>query len=115
MRPVPRPADVPDILTTKGAEEREEAARYFGPPRASAKAFPFTIYKHKEVKNELERLFRGKCAYCETFYASAQSMDVEQRYAIVPRRQGREGNGPRPRKDHRARQTGPLGGARVLQ
>ena len=73
MRPVPRPADVPDILTTKGAEEREEAARYFGPPRASAKAFPFTIYKHKEVKNELERLFRGKCAYCETFYASAQS------------------------------------------
>ncbi|MEL7681804.1 hypothetical protein AAG602_11610 [Citromicrobium bathyomarinum] len=77
MRPVPRPADVPEILKTKGAEERKKAARYFGPPRASAKAFPFAIYKHKEVKNELERLFRGKCAYCETFYASAQSMDVE--------------------------------------
>ena len=77
MRPVPRPADVPEILKTKGAEERKKAVRYFGPPRASAKAFPFAIYKHKEVKNELERLFRGKCAYCETFYASAQSMDVE--------------------------------------
>lgn len=77
MRRVVRSGAVPEALVTKGAEELAEAVRYFGPPRQSAKAFPFAIYKHLEVKAALERLFRGKCAYCETFYSSTQPMDVE--------------------------------------
>ena len=77
MRHVSRSETAPDALLTKGAEERQAATSYFGPPRASQEAFPFAIYKHQEVKNALERLFRGKCAYCETFYSNAQPMDVE--------------------------------------
>ncbi|MXO70290.1 endonuclease [Altererythrobacter buctensis] len=40
-------------------------------------AFPFKAYKADEVKRRLEELFHGKCAYCETFYASQAPVDVE--------------------------------------
>jgi uncharacterized protein (TIGR02646 family) len=40
-------------------------------------AFEYAIYKHDEVKAALERLFNGKCAYCESRYAETQPMDVE--------------------------------------
>lgn len=77
MRRVNRTPEIPGILLSKGVEEHTKASQYFGPPRESPKAFPFAIYKHQEVKLELERLFHGKCAYCETFYATSQPMDVE--------------------------------------
>lgn len=77
MRQVPRTGAVPEVLLTKGAEELAKATAYFGPPRQKRDAFPFAIYKHGEVKAALEKLFSGKCAYCETFYSSAQPMDVE--------------------------------------
>ena len=77
MRRVDRTEAEPEALKLKGAEELAKATTYFGPPSTSPQAFPFAIYKHQEVKNALERMFRGKCAYCETFYASGQPMDVE--------------------------------------
>lgn len=40
-------------------------------------AFEFKAYKNAAVKRVLHRLFRGKCAYCETRYVAAQPMDVE--------------------------------------
>lgn len=40
-------------------------------------SFPFEIYSSDEIKEALEALFHGKCAYCETRYASTQPMDVE--------------------------------------
>ncbi|MDH3762291.1 MAG: hypothetical protein OEU50_15015 [Gammaproteobacteria bacterium] len=40
-------------------------------------SFKFEIYKHDQVKTALEKLFHGKCAYCETRYAAIQPMDVE--------------------------------------
>jgi uncharacterized protein (TIGR02646 family) len=39
--------------------------------------FEFKAYKNKEVKDALECLFHGKCAYCEKRYAGTQPMDVE--------------------------------------
>jgi hypothetical protein len=39
--------------------------------------FGFTAYKGEEVKRRLEKLFYGKCAYCETFYASGAPVDIE--------------------------------------
>lgn len=77
MRQVSRISAVPEVLLTKGVEELEKATAYFGPPRQKPDAFPFAIYKHGEVKAALEKLFAGKCAYCETFYSSTQPMDVE--------------------------------------
>lgn len=43
----------------------------------ATKAFKFKHYKDASVKEALESLFHGKCAYCETFYASTAPMDVE--------------------------------------
>ena len=40
-------------------------------------AFGFARYKEASVKTALEKLFHGKCAYCESFYAGLQPVDVE--------------------------------------
>ncbi|MEN4849432.1 hypothetical protein ABEH01_08375 [Pantoea agglomerans] len=37
----------------------------------------FKVYKDDSVKHALEKLFHGKCAYCETLYAVTQPVDVE--------------------------------------
>ncbi len=47
------------------------------PPGAKRKAFPFQAYKAEGVKKRLEELFHGKCAYCESLYASQAPVDVE--------------------------------------
>lgn len=46
-------------------------------PDVKRTAFPFSKYKADEVKRRLEELFHGKCAYCESFYASQAPVDVE--------------------------------------
>ena len=67
---------VPESLLTKGIAEREEAIEHFtGPDKA--KKFTFKAYKADDVKLALDRLFHGKCAYCESPYASIHPMDVE--------------------------------------
>lgn len=40
-------------------------------------AFPFAAYKNGKIKAQLEALFHGKCAYCESFYSKTQPVDVE--------------------------------------
>lgn len=47
------------------------------PPGTKRKAFPFQAYKAEGVKKRLEELFHGKCAYCESLYASQAPVDVE--------------------------------------
>ena len=46
-------------------------------PGSKRTAFSFSSYKADEVKRRLEELFHGKCAYCESFYASQAPVDVE--------------------------------------
>lgn len=41
------------------------------------KAFEFAVYKSAVAKDALDRLFHGKCAYCESYYATTQPVDVE--------------------------------------
>jgi uncharacterized protein (TIGR02646 family) len=55
---------------------RGAAAAAVGGP-VKRKSFAFSVYGHQEVKESLARLFRGKCAYCETRYAATQPVDVE--------------------------------------
>lgn len=60
--------------------ELERARAHMGaalPPGTKRAAFPFKVYKADEVKRRLEELFHGKCAYCESFYASQAPVDVE--------------------------------------
>lgn len=44
---------------------------------AKRKPFDFGAYKAESVKKRLEELFHGKCAYCESVYASQAPVDVE--------------------------------------
>lgn len=48
-----------------------------GTLRANTK---FTLYKHATVKAALDKLFHGKCAYCESMISATQPMDVEHFY-----------------------------------
>jgi uncharacterized protein (TIGR02646 family) len=47
------------------------------PPGVKRKPFVFGVYKAEGVKKRLEELFHGKCAYCESLYASQAPVDVE--------------------------------------
>ncbi len=77
----------PEVLTKshrKGPKETARArAKYeqlkADPNKDPAADFTFTFsaYKDKEVKTALEKLFHGKCAYCETRYTGLQPVDVE--------------------------------------
>jgi hypothetical protein len=40
-------------------------------------AFEFNRYRNADVKRALDEIFHGKCAYCESFYAKTQPVDVE--------------------------------------
>ncbi|MBX4952699.1 endonuclease [Rhizobium binae] len=59
-----------------GKTELDRVIAHMNGPDA-AKTFEFARYKESAVKTELERLFHGKCAYCESFYGSTQPVDVE--------------------------------------
>ncbi|PJT27203.1 endonuclease [Ochrobactrum sp. 30A/1000/2015] len=47
------------------------------PPGVKRTPFNFRAYKADGVKLRLEELFKGKCAYCESFYGSQAPVDVE--------------------------------------
>ncbi len=69
----------PKVLTgpdEKGIRETARAIDHFRTARPG-KPFVFRVYRSPEVKQALERLFHGKCAYCESRYAATQPMDVE--------------------------------------
>lgn len=40
-------------------------------------SFGFDRYRSADVKQALDEIFHGKCAYCESFYAKTQPVDVE--------------------------------------
>ncbi len=77
MRQVHRSEPAPDDLIQKGEDELAKALVYYEVHPPHKKCYPFKTYKLKSVKEALERMFHGKCAYCETFYASTQPLDVE--------------------------------------
>ena len=58
-----------------GASELQAARLHY--QNGAAATFGFKAYKGDDVKQALETLFKGKCAYCETFYGSSAPLDVE--------------------------------------
>ncbi|MFM9829001.1 MAG: hypothetical protein ACKVOB_09715 [Sphingomonas sp.] len=73
----------------KASAELDAARKIFepaplpAPPGAPAPAAPkkpsydFKVYKDPAHKAALEKLFFGKCAYCETFYNATAPVDIE--------------------------------------
>lgn len=68
----------PDAMTGDDSPAKYELnkfRRYFEAPTDKAPAF--AVYKSDSVKKQLNELFHGKCAYCESYYASTAPVDVE--------------------------------------
>ncbi|UQI28495.1 endonuclease [Pseudomonas bijieensis] len=68
----------PDAMTGQDSPAQRELEKfrlYFSAP--GDKAPSFAVYKSDSVKKQLDELFHGKCAYCESFYASTAPVDVE--------------------------------------
>lgn len=69
---------IPDAMTgddARALRELEKFREYFAAP--DDKAPTFAVYKTDGVRKRLDELFHGKCAYCESFYASTAPVDVE--------------------------------------
>jgi uncharacterized protein (TIGR02646 family) len=70
----------PSVLNKKNKEgktETEKAIEYYSPYDDSKDTFGFKIYSDTEVKDALIKLFKGKCAYCESTFLHVYSGDVE--------------------------------------
>lgn len=73
-------ADVPTVLSkvyrSDGKTELDRAISHFI-DKGETEKFDFSRYSASEVKQALDSIFHGKCAYCESFYAKTQPVDVE--------------------------------------
>lgn len=59
---------------------RDELARiqaHFSSSSRPKQSFKFKAYRHPELKVALEKLFNGKCAYCEWRYGGGSYFEVE--------------------------------------
>lgn len=81
MRRVDRGTAPPPAALSKadrdGRTEFDRAKAHDDDKDLKKGAFTYAVYKDDEVKQRLEALFFGKCAYCETFYAAVGPVDVE--------------------------------------
>jgi len=81
MRAAPRgKKPSPKSLSNKnkaGETELERARAHYTGVQMQKETFTFAAYKADEVKQRLDELFFGKCAYCESRYASTAPVDVE--------------------------------------
>ncbi len=71
-----------DGVDSKGEQERQKAAAFYADPAkfkkdGKFKNYDFEVYRDLEIKDRLNELFHGKCAYCESTYEATQPMDVE--------------------------------------
>ena len=71
----PRPA----VLDSSRAEvERQNANEWFtNSERDRQQRFDFKIYRDPTIRDTLDELFHGKCAYCEVRIVRAATLDVE--------------------------------------
>jgi hypothetical protein len=70
----------PEVLTNqngKGKQERQNNVALMGQNPPAVDSLVFTVYKEDEVRQALNQLFHGKCAYCESTYAATAPVDVE--------------------------------------
>ena len=64
-------------LKSGGPKETLRAVQFYKNKKNHSKAFSFKVYSHETVKEALEELFGGKCAYCESDYSVVSPCDVE--------------------------------------
>ena len=69
----------PKVLDSWAAEEeRANARKWFSDPKRNRQErFRFAFDTRPDVRNALNELFHGKCAYCESLIVAAAPLDVE--------------------------------------
>jgi len=74
-----KPGEVPKNLEKRFRDDRTEFDRAFAHYVTENKSgsYDFSRYSGADVKRALDDIFHGKCAYCESFYAKTQPVDVE--------------------------------------
>jgi len=70
-------ANIPAAFLAASKAETQEILAHFRNPRRRKRPFPFSAYRHKELKAALESIFHGKCAYCEWRYGGGSYFEVE--------------------------------------
>jgi uncharacterized protein (TIGR02646 family) len=73
---------MPSVFNSQAAiNERKRAAAHYllikTNPTAKKEPFDFKVYKDESIKLALEKLFHGKCAYCESRYTGLHPVDIE--------------------------------------
>jgi uncharacterized protein (TIGR02646 family) len=76
---IDRTSAPPIFKSAEWHREQKRATEFFtkSPPGVSQHHFVFKFPKLPEVRKALERLFHGKCAFCETNYSAVSLMDIE--------------------------------------
>jgi len=69
----------PSLTTPKADAERAALRAFYSIPGNEKLPYDkgFTAYKGDGVREQLTEMFKGKCAYCETFYKATQPADIE--------------------------------------
>jgi uncharacterized protein (TIGR02646 family) len=73
---VPQPSAL-EKKDKHGKTETERAIEHYTSAAFDGTNFNFTVYSDPEVKQALIKLFRGKCAYCESAFLHVYSGDIE--------------------------------------
>jgi len=70
--------------TTLAKRDLEKAIAHYANPanfnnneKFTRKKFSFEAYSHEDTKKELNDIFKGKCAYCESFIMHTEPGDIE--------------------------------------
>lgn len=74
------PSAAPAVLVgegSRGVRETERAIKLYAVKKNAKKAFKYAVYSDQTVKDELNRLFHFKCAYCESYFGGVHPVDVE--------------------------------------
>ncbi len=68
--------NIPPSLLDKGLIERAKAIAHYASLPPPEESYKHRIYKNQDVKDALNALFAGKCAYCESIIQN-HPMDIE--------------------------------------
>ncbi len=73
---------IPSVFSNdKAINEKKAAIVHFNKLKEGVvlekKSFAFSVYSDESIKLTLEKLFHGKCAYCESRYANIHPVDIE--------------------------------------
>jgi uncharacterized protein (TIGR02646 family) len=66
----------PEALKDEASTEHKAAHKYYVTDGETT-AYKHTLFKNLEVKKALEKLFNGKCAYCESDVVTTSAIDKE--------------------------------------